>query len=147
MAYEPKYHDQAAVEQLFRQAKVTFTETSPVTQADLADHIEKTEEYVESRIRSKYQVPVTDSEAVKILGEICAMLTAAKVWRILNQLSQAGGANLGKDWETSAERKLDLIVAGKMTLGGLTVEGAGSGPRTGIDTSEDPTWKLGTDQW
>jgi hypothetical protein len=149
MPYEPFYHAQADIEELFRQARVTFTDATAIKPADLLNRIQDTEVYVNNRLVVKYPVPITDPEAKNQLREICASLTASKVWRMLNIVSQGGGANMGKDWEATAENKLRMIVSGDMALGGLGRNGSGSpggGLRSGTLDST-PTWEMNKVQW
>lgn len=139
------YHSQTDIEELFRQAKVSFTATSTVTETDLNNHMLSTEVYVTERLRPVYRVPVTDETAKSILKRICARLTAATVWRILNAVTQPGESNKAKEWQNEAETTLDRIISGEMAFGGATPAGAGK-PTSGTKDSE-PIWKLKEDQW
>lgn len=116
----PRYHSQIDVEQLLRgigSRGVDFSAGRPIPAEDLSTYMDETEMVVEQRIRARYVVPVTDPAGVEMLRYICARLTAATVWRVMQGATTAGESSKANEWERQAEKLLTEIVDGTTALG------------------------------
>jgi len=136
------YHTLGDVRALLIGQQVPIDATSEPSETEVTEFIEDTERYVDARLRSAgYTVPLTDSDAKRIVGEICTMLTAAKVYRIAVR-SRGGEAEYAEALEKTAEARLARIHSGELAL--TAAEGADVGPTSTFPSDIKPHFE--TDQ-
>ncbi|MFW6074935.1 MAG: hypothetical protein ACOC9Y_05020 [Chloroflexota bacterium] len=128
---------------------VDFEENRPLPGEDVDDYISQTEHIVNQRIRSRYEIPVTDETGVSLLRYIASRLTAATVWRVLQSSSMAGESEKAIEWERQAEKLLDRIMAGEIALGDAETTTETPFMDSGLDADHEDqrVWKSGQVQW
>lgn len=115
--------------------------TAWITQADA---------YINGKLGLRYQVPITGTESLKIVGLIATWLVAGRVKDTLEIQSGSPKAEQSTkgDLGAKAEKMLKEIVAGEMKLSDATLATSADGVRSfNVDESEEHTFKKGEDQW
>lgn len=130
---------------------ISFSASTPVTDTEVDRFIEEIDQYIDSRIGKKYEVPVTGSASIIILRQISIWLVADRVKKILeikNVNSKAVAQGVRPGLYEEAMEMLDDIVDGDLLLPDATLLSSGDGfDSYTYANSIDPTFKRNTDQW
>jgi len=113
----PKYHDLTDVQsRLPSQIAVINDASEPNTMQVLA-WMDEVEAFVEGQISGRYQVPVTGTVSLTIVRDICADLTAYRVWQFKAMgIDDPEFRNQAEVLKKRAEEKLQGILDGKLLL-------------------------------
>lgn len=113
----PKYHDLTDVQsRLPSQIAVINDASEPNTMQVLA-WMDEVEAFVEGQISGRYQVPVTGTISLTIVRDICADLTAYRVWQFKAMgIDDPEFRNQAEVLKKRAEEKLQAILDGKLLL-------------------------------
>jgi hypothetical protein len=129
---------------------VTFTNNSKVTLTDLQNYITDSDDFINSKIKRVYQVPITDIEDVNILKYISARLTATEVAQVLVLQASRQIPPTVKIWCDSALERLDRILDSTIDLpnSSKVISNKGLYSYT-ADSNNDctPMWTLKGDEW
>lgn len=131
--------------------KITFDADTSVTAVEVDGFIDELEAFMNGRLATRFQTPVADPEAVKILKMISTGLTVCRVQDILQV--RTGQAKTDKDLVRpkickDAEKWLDQIVDGQIILQGALLQSSDDGFSSGnADNDVTPFFKRGVDQY
>jgi hypothetical protein len=130
---------------------VVFSASSTPTSTAVQGFIAEADQYIDSRIGLRYQVPVTGSKSLIILKSISIGLVAGRVKEIqrvktaspqLNQDSRDG------DPAKEAKERLGLIVEGLLLLPDATLVSAANGVSSGaLSAGATARFKKDTETW
>lgn len=125
--------------------------TAAVVDAEVTDLIDRASARVDSKISKRYVVPVTGTEAVKVLTDIVVKIVAATVIRILNSTVGVSENELNRAAALEKSTEIDLkdLMDGKSLLTDATLASATALDPTSYNyvNDEQPTWEKGVDQW
>lgn len=76
------------VQALFPTQILTIGATSAVTSVTVSAWLQDASNWIDATLRWRYMTPITDANDIAILGPICAMLVAARVWNVLSGYSK-----------------------------------------------------------
>jgi hypothetical protein len=134
---------------------ITFGADYALTEAEVAEFIDQEEAVINATISNRYEIPVTGSEAIKVMKSISVAYVAYRVAKILNlkkdvpipekfasqQLNE--GAALMK-----AKKQLYEIRDGKMILRDAVALSSEQGVKSyNASNSIYPLWERDTKQW
>jgi len=121
--------------------KDTSTNPSAATVTD--DYIPDIDAEIDAKLARRYQVPITATEALKVVNGIASRMTAIRVWGIAFT-GQTGDTTHPTDWDQGGRKLLDAIVAEKADLTDAGSIGASSASEPGAPSmtmrtiEEDP---------
>lgn len=139
--------------------KIAFDSNSAITDTEVTEFIEQEEAVINATVSNRYEVPVTGTEAVKILKNISVAYVAYRVAKILNLkkdiplpekfVSQTLLANIQEgDKYKEAKRLLYDIRDGKIILKDATALSTTQGVKSyNAENAIGPQWKRDTRQW
>jgi len=134
---------------------ITFDATSAVTDTEVSSFIEQEEAVIDATISNRYEVPVTGTEALKIMKSISIAFVAYRVAKILNlkkdvpipekfnpQVLNEGSAFM------KAKKTLSKIQSGGIVLNDAVARSLGQGIKS-YNSENDilPLWERDTKQW
>ncbi len=129
--------------------KLTLND-STVSTAKVTEWISQADAYIDGKIGLKYEVPITATEALKIVKQISIWLVAGRVKDVLetatgeSSTEQVSRGDLAK----MAKALIQEIIEGKLKLSGATLASSSDGVRSfAVDNAEEHTVKKGEDQW
>jgi len=134
---------------------ITFDSTSSVTDTEVAGFIEQEESVINATVSNRYEVPVTDTESVKIFKNISIAYVAFRVAKILNLKKDVPipekfvpqVLNEGAKYK-EAKQQLYAIRDGKIILNDATARSTGQGVKSyNSENSICPLWERDTKQW
>lgn len=134
----------------------TFSATSKVTSTEVAGtHIAEADAYIDGKISKKYQVPITDSDDIKILSFISARIAACKIAEILVLQTSGELPEIVSKWCEDANMRLGEILSFTLDLPNSTkldsTRGLYSYTAHGNSDNDNagvaPVWEIGEDQW
>lgn len=125
-----------------------------ITTAKLTEFITQTSSIIDSRLASKFVVPVTaGSGALEVLKNICVWIVAERVNKILDNKIAIPGQNLtimkiGIGTAKDAQKMLDDIMANNMQLIGATLLNASGGIKSNnVSHNQKHTFHRNREQW
>lgn len=142
----------AQVASMFK--NVEFGAKSLITEAEVTEFIEESDELIDAYVAQQYTVPIvsgTSPKAFKLMRRLSRMLTAHRVQGILetkNQTPELSQDTQGRSLEDLAMGVLKQIAAAKVSLSDATPQSSGGGISSyNVDNEIEFTFKVDTDQW
>lgn len=123
--------------------------TTEITTADIEDFITVHSAYIDGALAGVYVTPVTGTEALKILKQICTLYVAAEV----DEINRRGSAekdqdlSMPRDYRARADRMLNDIKQGSLVLSDATDSGADRISSYNETNSVEFTVRKGCRQW
>lgn len=131
---------------------ISFSSTTHPTDTAVDRFITESESYVNARLKVKYQLPITDPDAVNLLRLITLGFVVARVREI--QRVQTGNPGTSQDVRGGADPVkmandlLDQIITDKITLPNSTPYRSSDGVVSyNFDTPVSPFFRKDTQQW
>jgi len=132
-----------------------FSTSKALTPAEVTEFISQEEGVINAAVSTRYDTPVTGTEAVKVLKNISIAIVACRVAKILNLKKDipipAGmiPQQLNEGWACrKAEKLLEKIQSGKVVLDDAEAVSSGQGVSSyNSDNSICPVWKRDAKQW
>lgn len=130
---------------------IVFSATSPVTDTEVTEFVSQASAEIDSIISNRYTTPVTGTESLKVLKQICIWLVKARIVGVLRikNVSDKSDQDVGSlNYRKEALDRLKNIAIGKEiltdaprsnTTGGLTSY------LKDLDVTYD--FQVGVDQW
>lgn len=134
---------------------ITFGSTTTVTETEVNSFIEQEEAFINAAIENRYEVPITGTEAVKILRGISIAFVAYRVAKILNLKKDVPipekfvpqMLNEGAKYK-EAKQQLEFIQKGKVILSDATARSLGQGINSyNSENAICQKWERDTKQW
>ena len=110
------YSNVSDIQKLY--ANIVFDASSPVTSADIeTKHIPKADAYIDARLRSRYETPISADGDLELMRLISSNLAAGFVAEVLYETSQQPNDQASaRQRRGFAEGLLDQIMAGTAAL-------------------------------
>jgi hypothetical protein len=133
----------------------TFTDSSKVTRNDVTNFILEADAFINNRLNSVYETPITDNDDTEILKYISCRLAAFEVAQVLVLQTSGKMPEITYQWKGTAVKRLEQIISRDIILPNSTQQDTTKGlySFTSHGNSDndyedtDPLWKLGTEQW
>jgi hypothetical protein len=133
----------------------TFTDSSKVTRNDVTNFILEADAFINNRLNSVYETPITDNDDTEILKYISCRLAAFEVAQVLVLQTSGKMPEITYQWKGTATKRLGQIISRDIILLNSTQQDTTKGlySFTSHGNSDndyedtDPLWKLGTEQW
>jgi phage gp36-like protein len=143
------------IEAEFRE--ITFDDASgdALTEAEITEFISQEEAVINAMISNRYEIPVTGTEAVKVMKSISIAFVAYRVAKILNLKKEVPipekfvpqQLNEGAAF-VKAKAQLKAIQSGKIILKDAVALSLGQGVNSyNYENSISPLWERDTPQW
>lgn len=143
------YTTSAAVASEFK--KITIDANSAVTSTEVDEFISQTDAMIDGVIQARYTVPVSASEALKILKTISTAFVAKRVADIMKLKTGEVEKEQEPKFDTlyyHAKKMLEQIRKGELILSGAQSSTSHQGVKSfNVDNSIEHTMKKGIDQW
>ncbi len=110
------YSNVSDIQKLY--ANIVFDASSPVTSADIeTKHIPKADAYIDARLRSRYETPISADSDMELMRLISSNLAAGFVAEVLYETSQQPNDQASaRQRRGFAEGLLDQIMTGTAAL-------------------------------
>jgi hypothetical protein len=133
----------------------TFTDSSKVTRNDVTNFILEADAFINNRLNSAYETPITDNDDTEILKYISCRLAAFEVAQVLVLQTSGKMPEITYQWKGTAIKRLEQIISRDIILPNSTEKDSTNGlysftSHGNLDNDyadTDPQWKLGTEQW
>jgi len=130
---------------------LVVTSSSIVTTAELTEFIVQTDNFINGKIGTRFEVPVTSAPlALSILKTISIGITADRVSKIL-EVKTTTDETKQESEKTVGEKAMDMldqIASGELLLSDATHVRAGAGVASfNVDNAVKPEFNIQTDQW
>jgi len=141
----PRYHDLSDVQSRLPSSIATIDALSEPNAAQVISWMEEVEAFVEGQLATRYQVPITGSQSILIVRDICADLTAYRVWQFKAMgVDDAEFRNQAEVLRTRAMEKLKALLEGTMVLPDQPETQTGD---RGLGTFPEPIFERDRPQW
>jgi hypothetical protein len=131
-------------------ADVTFSTTTKVTTTDITRFLAEADAEINTRLSSRYAVPITGTEALVLMGMIETWLVKHRVANIMavkipvTKAAQGGETDLRQQ----ALDMLQAMVEGKMSLSDAPLASSSAGVKSyAADNDLEHTFQRGENQW
>lgn len=135
---------------------LTTTSTTPiVSDANLDAWISQSDAEIDSRLATKFVVPITGTESLKIVKTISTYIVAERAARKLELMAsppiQTEGKTIitiGKGTAKDGRKMIEDIMEGKMVLSDATLKSSSMGIRShNVSCEQEHKYKRNRDQW
>jgi len=126
---------------------VVFSADTKVTATRVAALIARHSAYIDSRLDAVYTVPITGTNALLIVGEICELLTAADVEVVLKSGLGRQSDEEFIDLRQLAEDKIKKIEEGEISLTDAATKTENDFYNYNEENDIDPIIKRDSEQW
>ena len=141
----PRYHNLSDVQSRLPSSIATIDALSEPNSEQVEAWMEEVEAFVEGQLATRYQVPIVGSQSILIVRDICADLTAYRVWQFKAMgIDDAEFRNQAEVLRTRAMEKLQALLQGTMILPDQP-EASSSATPTG--TFPKPIFERDRTQW
>lgn len=123
---------------------------SSVATAEVSEFISQAEGFINAKISNKYLTPVTGSESVKILKNICIWMVTDRVKEILKVKNVTEDTDQGVREGSLYKRAMDMlkeIASGTLPLPDATAVTTSAMKSYASDNNLEYTFKKSTAQW
>jgi len=113
----PRYHTLSDVQSRLPSSIATIDAVSEPNASQVTAWMDEVEAFVEGQLAIRYQVPITGTQSILIVRDICADLTAYRVWQFKAMgIDDAEFRNQAEVLRTRAMEKLKSLLEGNMVL-------------------------------
>jgi len=141
----PRYHNLSDVQSRLPSAIATIDALSEPSAEQVTAWMEEVEAFVEGQLATRYQVPITGSQSILIVRDICADLTAYRVWQFKAMgVDDAEFRNQAEVLRQRAMEKLQALLEGTMVLPDQPETQTGD---RGLGTFPQPIFERDRTQW
>jgi len=129
---------------------ITFSATSSVTSDDVTEFISQADAFINSQLANKFTVPVTGTEALKIVKRLSIWLVTGRIKAILKVKTgqDIGDQGAETDLIKMAKDELKELSKGKSSLIDAPLISSADGVKSfAVDEGLEFTFKKGVDQW
>lgn len=130
---------------------VTFSDTTTPSVTQVDQFCIETDQYIDSRIGTRYVTPVTGAMSATMLKTISIWITVARIKPIMHVKSgdpKADQGTPGSDYRKNAETMIEKICNGTLLLPDATGKSHGQGVRDfNSANSETATFQKDVEQW
>lgn len=144
------YSDIDSVKAEFK--SITFTGSdAAVTEDDVTEFITQADAEIDSRISTRYQVPVTaGASALSLLKQLSIWLVAARIKEIteVKDVREEVNQDVKSDTSARARKMLEQIAKGEINLIGATLASSDDGVKSYVSANNiERVFKKDSDQW
>lgn len=129
---------------------ITFSATSSVTSDDVTEFISQADAFINSQLANKFSVPITGTEALKIVKRLSIWLVTGRIKSILKVKTgqDIGDQGTDSDLIKMAKDELKDISKGKASLIDAPLFSTSDGVKSfAVDEGLEFTFKKDVDQW
>lgn len=126
---------------------ITFDDNSVVTKAEVNEFISRQSAIIDGILSTKYTVPITGTISLIIMKELCALMVAGKVDRILRLRTGEKGQNSGRDFAKEAKDIMDKLLKDVLVLSDADAKNQSRITSYNVANSIEPVMEKETDQW
>ena len=113
----PRYHSIPDVQSRLPSSIATIDALTEPNADQVTAWMDETEAFVDGQLATRYQVPITGSQSLLIVRDICADLTAYRVWQFKAMgVDDPEFRNQAEVLRQRAMEKLQAILQGTMVL-------------------------------
>jgi len=113
----PRYHSLSDVQSRLPSSIATIDALTEPNTEQVTTWMDQVEAFVDGQLATRYQVPITGSQSVLIVRDICADLTAYRVWQFKAMgIDDPEFRNQAEVLRTRATEKLQAILEGTLIL-------------------------------
>jgi len=130
---------------------ITFGSSGALTSAEVTEFILQADQFIDSRLGLKYQVPVAGLNSLKVIKRLSIWLVTSRIKDILKV--KTGIATGEQDTRENdpgkmARNELDMIVKGQLLLPDATLVSAADGFKSySVDTAQEFIFGRDSDDW
>ena len=128
----------------------TFSATTVVKESEVEEFIAYNSAYIDGRLNTVYEVPITGAGALLIMKKICLCLTVPEVQEILGQglgRLKEGEKDTKESCPAQAFEMLNQIETGELELPDATAKTANDFYNSNVADGREPTVKKDETQW
>ena len=141
----PRYHSLSDVQSRLPSSIATIDALSEPSAEQVEGWMDEVEAFIEGQLATRYQVPITGSQSLLIVRDICADLTAYRVWQFKAMgVDDPEFRNQAEVLRTRAMEKLTALLEGTMVLPDQPESSSSSTPS---GTFPEPIFERDRVQW
>jgi phage gp36-like protein len=141
----PRYHSLSDVQSRLPSSIATIDAVSEPNTTQVTAWMDEVEAFVEGQLATRYQVPITGSQSLLIVRDICADLTAYRVWQFKAMgVDDPEFRNQAEVLRQRAMEKLQALLEGTMVLPDQAEAPSSSTP---AGTFPEPIFERDRVQW
>jgi phage gp36-like protein len=141
----PRYHSLSDVQSRLPSSIATIDALTEPNADQVTAWMDETEAFVDGQLATRYQVPITGSQSLLIVRDICADLTAYRVWQFKAMgVDDPEFRNQAEVLRQRAMEKLQALLEGKLILPDQPTTKSSSTP---VGTFPEPIFERDRVQW
>ena len=141
----PRYHSLSDVQSRLPSSIATIDALTEPNADQVTAWMNETEAFVDGQLATRYQVPITGTQSLLIVRDICADLTAYRVWQFKAMgVDDPEFRNQAEVLRQRAMEKLQALLEGKLILPDQPTTKSSSTP---VGTFPEPIFERDKVQW
>jgi phage gp36-like protein len=141
----PRYHSLSDVQSRLPSSIATIDALTEPNADQVTAWMNETEAFVDGQLATRYQVPITGTQSLLIVRDICADLTAYRVWQFKAMgVDDPEFRNQAEVLRQRAMEKLQALLEGKLILPDQPTTKSSSTP---VGTFPEPIFERDRIQW
>jgi len=141
----PRYHSLSDVQSRLPSSIATIDALTEPNADQVTAWMNETEAFVDGQLATRYQVPITGTQSLLIVRDICADLTAYRVWQFKAMgVDDPEFRNQAEVLRQRAMEKLQALLEGKLILPDQPTTKSSSTP---VGTFPEPIFERDRVQW
>jgi hypothetical protein len=141
----PRYHSLSDVQSRLPSSIATIDALTEPNADQVTAWMDEVEAFVEGQLATRYQVPIVGSQSLLIVRDICADLTAYRVWQFKAMgIDDPEFRNQAEVLRQRAMEKLQALLEGKLILPDQPTTKSSSTP---VGTFPEPIFERDKVQW
>jgi phage gp36-like protein len=141
----PRYHSLSDVQSRLPSSIATIDALTEPNADQVTAWMDEVEAFVEGQLATRYQVPITGTQSILIVRDICTDLTTYRVWQFKSMgVDDPEFRNQAEVLRQRAMEKLQALLEGKLILPDQPTTKSSSTP---VGTFPEPIFERDRVQW